>query len=103
MSRAVVHGGILYTSGQVDAKADDVAGQMRNILAAIDRILENAGTSRSRLISANIWLADISTFDEMNVVWDEWIDSAAPPARATVESRLASPRFKVEVAIIAAV
>jgi len=102
MSQAVVHNGLLYSSGQVDTEASDVTEQTRNILRKIDRVLAEAGTTRSRIISANIWLADITSFDAMNVVWEEWIDRTAPPARATVESRLASPQYKVEISIIAA-
>lgn len=102
MSRGVMYAGVLYTSGHVDAEADDVAGQTRNILARVDRLLEDAGTNRSRILSANIWLADIATFDEMNAVWDAWIDKSNPPARATVESKLAGAQFKVEIAVIAA-
>jgi enamine deaminase RidA (YjgF/YER057c/UK114 family) len=102
MSRAVSFGGVLYTSGQVDAEAVDVQGQTSNILARIEKLLEDAGTTRSRILSTNIWLADIATFDEMNAVWDAWIDKANPPARATVESKLADARYKVEIAVIAA-
>ena len=103
MSQAVVHGGIVYTAGHVDATAGDVAGQTRNILARLDALLKQAGTSRSRLLSANIWLADIATFDEMNAEWEAWIDKDNPPARATVEAKLAGDRHRVEIAVIAAV
>jgi enamine deaminase RidA (YjgF/YER057c/UK114 family) len=102
MSRGVVHGGVLYTSGLVDVAAPDVSGQTKNILARLDTLLEEAGTNRSRILFANIWLADISTFDEMNAIWDGWVDKANPPARATVESKLADKRFKVEIAVTAA-
>jgi enamine deaminase RidA (YjgF/YER057c/UK114 family) len=83
MSQGVVHAGVLYTAGQVDARAPDVPGQTRNILAKIDALLEQAGTTRARLLSATIWLADIVTFNEMNAVWEAWIDPSNPPARAT--------------------
>ena len=77
--------------------------QTREILEAIDRHLAAAGTSKSRLLSVSIWLADISTFAQMNAAWDAWVDKANLPARATVEARLASPDYKVEIAGIAAI
>ena len=97
-----MHAGVLYTAGQVDAQAGDVAGQTRNVLAKIDALLAQAGTSRARLLSANIWLADITTFNEMNAIWDAWIDPANPPARATVQSALAAPEYRVEISVTAA-
>jgi enamine deaminase RidA (YjgF/YER057c/UK114 family) len=103
MSRAVVHAGLVYTSGQVDGTDAGVAGQTAAVLAKIDRLLAEAGSDRSHLISATIWLTDIATFDEMNPVWEAWIDRQAPPARATVEAKLAAPAYKVEIAVIAAV
>lgn len=102
MSQGVVYGGLLYTAGQVDSHATDAAGQTRNVLAKIDALLAEAGSSRSRIVSADVWLSDIATFDDMNEVWEQWIDKSAPPARATVESRLAGRQYKVEVAVIAA-
>ena len=77
-------------------------GQTDAILRNIDARLAEAGTDRSRLLSANIWLADIATFDQMNTAWDAWVDPANPPARATVEARLASPDYLVEIMVIAA-
>lgn len=103
MSQGVAHGGLLYSAGHVDATSASVAEQTSNVLAKIDCLLTQAGSSKSRLISANIWLADMTSFDEMNLVWEAWIDPAAPPARATVESKLATPDYKVEISVIAAV
>jgi enamine deaminase RidA (YjgF/YER057c/UK114 family) len=102
MSQGVIHAGILYTAGQVDAQAGDVAGQTRNILAKIDGLLAGAGTTRARLLTANIWLADIASFDEMNAAWEGWIDPGNAPARATVQARLAAPEYLVEIAVLAA-
>ena len=104
MSQVVKHGGVIYTAGQVAQRAPgaSVAEQTRDILARIDELLAEAGSSRSRLLSATIWLADIATFDEMNEVWDAWVDPRNPPARACVESKLAAPRFSVEIGVIAA-
>lgn len=104
MSQAAVHGDTVYLAGQVAADpSQDVAGQTRQILGQIDSLLAEAGTDKSTILSVNIWLADISTFAEMNAVWDPWVDRANPPARATVEARLAAPQYKVEIAVIAAI
>ncbi len=102
MSQAVVHGNTVYLAGQVaeDASAD-VAGQTRQILARIDSLLAESGTDKSRLLSANVWLSDISTFDQMNEVWDAWVTPGNPPARACVESKLARPNLKVEIMVVA--
>jgi enamine deaminase RidA (YjgF/YER057c/UK114 family) len=103
MSRAVTHNGVVYTAGHVDNTVADVAGQTTNILAKLERLLAEAGSDKSRILSANIWLADITTFAEMNAVWDAWVEPGHPPARATVETKLASPEYKVEIAFIAAI
>jgi enamine deaminase RidA (YjgF/YER057c/UK114 family) len=104
MSKAVVHGATIYTAGQVAeaSKGGSVAEQTREILALIDALLAEAGSAKSRILSATIYLADISTFAEMNSVWDVWVDKANPPARATVEAKLVTPDYKVEIAVIAA-
>jgi len=103
MSKAVVHRDTVYLSGHVSKlPAGSVRGQTQAILHNIDLRLIEAGTNRSRMLSANIWLTDISTFDEMNAVWEAWIDPENPPARATVEAKLASPDYLVEIAVIAA-
>ena len=103
MSQVVIHGATVYLAGQVaDDPSADVAGQTRQILAKIDNLLAEAGADKSKVLSANVWLSDISTFDQMNAVWDEWAPPGQPPARATVESRLARPEFKVEIMVVAA-
>jgi enamine deaminase RidA (YjgF/YER057c/UK114 family) len=103
MSRAVAYGPTLYLAGMTaDDLSKDVAGQTREILARIDHYLAEGGSDKSRLLSANIWLSDIATFNEMNAVWDAWVDRANPPARATVESKLAGPRYLVEIMVTAA-
>lgn len=104
MSKAVVHGGTVYMSGQVadTTKGGSVTQQAREILGAIDAILEQAGSDKSRLLFATIYLSDISFFAEMNTVWDAWVDKANPPARATVEAKLVTPHYKIEIAVIAA-
>jgi enamine deaminase RidA (YjgF/YER057c/UK114 family) len=97
MSQAVVAGGMVYLAGQV------ALDRAREILERIDRLLAAAGTDKSKLVTANIWLSDIATFQEMNSVWDTWVDPANTPARATVESKLAAPQFTVEIAVTAAI
>jgi enamine deaminase RidA (YjgF/YER057c/UK114 family) len=104
MSQAVVHNGVVYTAGQVaaDAPGESVEKQTRNILERIEQLLEEAGSDKSRILSATIWLADMANFDQMNAVWDDWVEPGQAPARACVESRLAAPEFAVEIGIIAA-
>jgi enamine deaminase RidA (YjgF/YER057c/UK114 family) len=104
MSQAVVHNGIAYLAGQValDKPGASVADQTAAILARIDGLLAEAGTDKSKLLTASIWLSDIKTFDEMNGVWDKWISPGNAPARATVEAKLAAPHFTVEIAVSAA-
>jgi len=104
MSRAVVRGETVYTAGQVAerTRGGPVADQTREILELIDELLAEAGSEKSKILSATIYLADISTFAEMNSVWDVWVDKANPPARATVEAKLVTPEYKVEIAVIAA-
>lgn len=104
MSKAVVRGNAVYTAGQVaeKTKGGSVADQTREILAMIDALLAEAGSAKANILSATIYLSDIASFAEMNGVWDEWVDKTNPPARATVEAKLVSPDYKVEIAVIAA-
>lgn len=101
MSQAVVHGGLVFLAGQV-ALGASVDEQTRNILDQIDMLLDRAGSDRTKILSATIWLADMSTFAEMNAVWDAGVPEGHAPARATVEAKLAAPEFAVEIAVIAA-
>ena len=104
MSQAVVHGNTVYLAGQVaDDPSMDVVGQTRQILASIDKLLAAAGSDKTRILSATIYLAEISTFAQMNAEWDAWVPQGHTPARATVEARLAAPQYKVEIQVIAAV
>ncbi len=104
MSAAVVCNGFVFVSGQVaDDTSANVAGQTKQILDKIDRILAEAGTSKERILSANIWIAEAATFNEMNSVWDAWVPAGHTPARACVESKLAFPQYTVEIGVIAAV
>ena len=102
-AEAVVHGDTVYLAGHVGSDPEaGVYEQTRDILAQIDAHLAAAGTDKSKLLMVNVWLPDIGSFGEMNRAWDEWLDADNMPARATVEARLASPDYKVEIAATAA-
>jgi len=105
MSQAVIHNGVVYLAGQVakNPAGTSVAAQTQDVLASIDRLLAAAGTDKSKLLTATIYLTDISTFGEMNPVWEAWVSSGNTPARATVEAKLATPDYKVEIVVTAAV
>ncbi len=102
MSQAVVFGNMVYLSGQVGNAGENAAEQTKTILAKVDQCLADAGTSKSNVLKAEIWLSSMQYFGEMNAVWDAWIDPANPPARATGESKLATSDFFVEIMITAA-
>lgn len=104
MSQAVVHRGVAYLSGLVGGDLDaDVKDQTASILAKIDTLLAAAGTDKTKLLKANIWLSDIGTWADMNEVWTDWVAEGAAPARATVEAALAHPKVRVEIMVEAAV
>jgi len=105
MSQAVVHNGIAYLAGQVatDKPGASVAEQTQNVLDRIDKYLAASGTDKSKLLSAEIWITDMDTFNEMNEVWDAWVSPGNAPARACVEAKLAAPQFTVEIMVTAAV
>jgi enamine deaminase RidA (YjgF/YER057c/UK114 family) len=102
MSQAVINNGIVYLAGQVAKEGEDVATQTKSVLSEIDRLLALAGTDKSRLLTATIWLADIGEFANMNKVWDAWVDPQNTPARATGEVKLAAPKYLVEIIVTAA-
>ena len=105
MSAAVIHGGIAYLAGFVADKAagKSVGEQTADILTQIDATLKKAGTTKTNIVKANIWLTDIKTFAEMNAAWDAWVVPGQTPARATVESKLAAPALDVEIMVEAAI
>lgn len=104
MSSAVIHNGMAYLAGFVAEKAvsQSVKAQTQDILEQIDAVLKQAGTDKTRIVKANIWLTDIGTWAEMNEAWDAWAVAGQTPARATVESKLAAPGLDVEIMVEAA-
>lgn len=103
LSQVAVHGNTVYTAGIVaDDASADAAGQTRQILDRLDQYLAEAGSDRTRIVSATVWLADIGDFAAMNGEWDAWVPKGATPPRACVEARLAAPQYKVEIRVIAA-
>ena len=104
MSQVVVHGNTVYLAGVVAQKTagESVTKQTEEILSIIDGHLAKAGTDKSKLLSANIYITDMKTFGEMNAVWDGWVSPGNTPARATVEAKLAAPQFTVEIMVVAA-
>jgi enamine deaminase RidA (YjgF/YER057c/UK114 family) len=102
MSQAVIHGDTIYLAGQVGEPGEDVVAQTRTALAEVDALLAECGSDKSKILSAQVWLADIADFAAMNSVWDAWVDAANPPARATCEAKLATPDYRVEVVVVAA-
>ena len=102
MSQAVIHNKTVYLAGQVGTPGDSVAYQTRTILANIDRLLADAGSNKTHILAAQIWMADMAHFAEMNAVWDAWVPQGHTPARATGESALATPAHLVEIIVTAA-
>lgn len=104
MSQSVVHNGTVYLAGQVgDDMAAGIEQQTREILASIERLLDEAGTDKTRILSVTIYLKDIDAhFAGMNGVWDQWLPQGVAPARATVEAKLCEPEILVEMSVVAA-
>lgn len=103
LAGAVVHNGLVYLSGQVpDDGTRDITGQTEQVLAKIERLLREAGSDKSKLLTAQIFLPDMKDFAAMNAVWEKWVVAGQTPARATVEAKLANPAYKVEIMATAA-
>lgn len=103
MSEMAVHNGTVYLAGQVAADGSaDITGQTQQVLQAIDALLARAGTDKSRILMAQIFLADLADFDGMNAVWDAWVSPGHAPPRATVQAALARPGWKIEIVVTAA-
>ena len=103
MSEIAVHNGVCYLAGQVAADgSQDIGGQTQQVLAAIDALLKQAGTDKTQILRAQIFLANIADFPGMNAVWDQWVVAGHTPPRATVQAALAKPEWKVEIVVTAA-
>ena len=103
-SEASVHNGTVYLTGQVaDDPTQDIGGQTAQVLAAIDRLLADAGSDKKKILMAQIFLADMADYAGMNAAWDAWVATGALPSRATVQARLARPEWRVEVVVTAAI
>ena len=104
LSEMAVHNGTVYLAGQVpDDGTQDIAGQTRQVLAAIDALLARAGTDKTKILMAQVFLADLADFAGMNAVWDAWVPAGNAPPRATVQAKLAKPEWRIEVVVTAAV
>jgi enamine deaminase RidA (YjgF/YER057c/UK114 family) len=103
LSEMVVHQGTVYLAGQVpDTEDADITTQTREVLASIDALLARAGSDKSKILRAEIFLADLADFPGMNAVWDAWVPEGHAPARATVQAKLARPGWRVEIVVTAA-
>ena len=103
-SEMAVFQNVAYLAGQVpDDATQDITGQTRQVLAMVDRLLAEAGTDRTQILMAQIYLADLVDYDAMNAVWDAWVPRGHAPPRATVQARLAKPEWKIEIVVTAAV
>jgi enamine deaminase RidA (YjgF/YER057c/UK114 family) len=103
LSQLVEHGQTLYVSGQVaDDTSGDVRAQARQILRKIDVLLAEAGSDKTKLLAANIWLSAAEDFAAMSDVWEAWVPEGSAPARTTVQATLVLPAFKIEIGVIAA-
>ena len=103
LSEMVVHNGTVYLAGQVaeDGK-QDITGQVKQVLAQIDKLLAEVGSDKTKILSATIFLPSMADFPALNAVWETWVPAGQCPARATVEAKLAEPEYKVEIQVIAA-
>ena len=104
MSEMAIHNGTVYLAGQVaDDATQDIQGQTCQVLAMVDALLERAGSDKSKILMAQIFLVDLADFDGMNAVWDAWVAVGHTPPRATVQAQLAKPGWKIEMVVTAAV
>ena len=102
-SDSVVHNGTIYLVEVPSNLDDDITAQTSNLLASIDKLLTQAGSDKTRLLMVTIYLADMADYDEINAVWDDWLPMSSAPTRACVQARLANPKYRVEMALTAAV
>lgn len=103
LSEAAIHNGVIYLAGQVASDtAQDISGQTLQVLSAIDKLLNECGSDKSRILSATVYITDMANFPAMNTIWDAWVPPGNTPPRATVEAKLANPAYKIEIQVIAA-
>lgn len=103
LSEAAIHNGVVYLAGQVaEDLGQDIAGQTREVLGHIDRLLAEAGSDKSHILMCQIFIADLADFDQMNRIWNEWVAEGQAPPRATVQAKLAKPEWRVEMVVTAA-
>ncbi len=104
LSEMTVHNGTVYLAGQVAADAtQDIRGQTTQVLAAIDKLLAEAGSDKAHILMCQIFIADLADFAVLNEVWEDWLAPGDAPPRATVQAALAKPAWKVEMVVTAAV
>ncbi|MEO5733659.1 MAG: RidA family protein [Rubrivivax sp.] len=104
LSEMAVHNGVAYLAGQVpDDATQDMSGQVRQVLAAVDALLARVGSSKARILMCQIYIADLADFPALNAVWDDWVAEGQAPPRATVQAALARPDWKVEMVVTAAI
>ncbi|TXG86313.1 MAG: RidA family protein [Rhodocyclaceae bacterium] len=101
-SDVVAHGSTVYLVEVPQTLSADIAGQTREVLASIDRLLAQAGSDKSRLLMVTIYLTDMRDYAAMNEVWDEWVPEGTAPVRACIEAKLANPGYRVEMVVTAA-
>ena len=103
LSEMAVHNGVCYLAGQVAADgSQDITGQTRQVLAAVDALLARAGTDKSKILRVQIFIKDLADFPALNAVWEAWVPAGHAPPRATVQAKLAKPAYRVEVVVTAA-
>jgi enamine deaminase RidA (YjgF/YER057c/UK114 family) len=102
MSEMAIHNGVVYLAGQIAEEPGDISGQTQQVLDAIDKLLAEAGTDKSKILHAQIFLKDVVDFEAMNRVWDAWVVPGHTPPRATVQAQLANPHWLIEIVVTAA-
>src|SRR5258706_15905379 len=104
LSEVVIHGNTIYLAGEVpDDPTKDITGQTEEVPAKIGKLLKQAGSDKTKILSAQIFLPDMKDFAGMNVAWEKWVVPGQTPARATIEAKLANPAYKVEIMCVAAI
>ncbi|UNU74247.1 RidA family protein [Moraxella nasovis] len=104
LSEIAIHQGVVYLAGQVpNDDSLDIKGQSREVFANIDEALAKAGTDKSKLLSAQVFITDLANFDAFNAEWNAWVQGITPPARATIEAKLVNPKWLIEIMVIAAI